>query len=47
MYVSPDGTVYTNSHWDEAGMEAAIYKDGKVIGAIGDTHGWSRGGGLL
>lgn len=46
MYVSPDGTVYTNSHWDEAGMEAAIYKDGKVIGAIGDTHGWSRGGGI-
>ncbi|MEH2121676.1 hypothetical protein [Nostoc sp.] len=45
MYVTPDGTVYTNSHWDEAGMEAAIYKDGKVIGAIGDTHGWSRGGG--
>ena len=45
MYVAPDGTVYTNSHWDEAGMEAAIYKDGKVIGAIGDTHGWSRGGG--
>ncbi|MEH2460723.1 hypothetical protein [Nostoc sp.] len=46
MYVAPDGTVYTNSHWDEAGMEAAIYKDGKVIGAIGDTHGWSRGGGI-
>ncbi|MEH2115355.1 hypothetical protein [Nostoc sp.] len=45
MYVAPDGTVYTNSHWDEAGMEAGIYKDGKVVGAIGDTHGWSRGGG--
>ncbi|QFS47019.1 hypothetical protein [Nostoc sphaeroides] len=46
MYVAPDGTVYTNSHWDEAGMEAAIYKDGKVISAIRDTHGWSRGGGI-
>jgi hypothetical protein len=45
MYVTPDGTVYTNSHWDEAGTEAGIYKDGKVIGALGDTHGWSRGGG--
>ncbi|MHC5728242.1 MAG: hypothetical protein ACYTXY_29830, partial [Nostoc sp.] len=45
MYVAPDGTVYTNSHWDEAGMEAGIYKDGKVISALGDTHGWSRGGG--
>jgi hypothetical protein len=45
MYVAPDGTVYTNSHWDEAGTEAGIYKDAKVIGALGDTHGWSRGGG--
>lgn len=45
MYVAFDGTVYTNSHWDEAGTEAGIYKDGKVIGALGDTHGWSRGGG--
>ncbi|MEH2025393.1 hypothetical protein [Nostoc sp.] len=45
MYVAPDGTVYTNSHWDEAGIEAGIYQDGKVISALGDTHGWSRGGG--
>ncbi|NDJ20349.1 hypothetical protein GS682_01535 [Nostoc sp. B(2019)] len=45
MYVAANGTVYTNSHWDEAGAEAQIYKDGKVINAIGDTHGWSRSGG--
>ncbi|MBD2682081.1 MULTISPECIES: hypothetical protein [Nostoc] len=45
MYVTPDGTVYTNSHWDEAGTEAGIYKDGKIINALGDTHGWGRGGG--
>ncbi|MDZ8185468.1 MAG: hypothetical protein RMX96_11510 [Nostoc sp. ChiSLP02] len=45
MYVTHDGTVYTNSHWDEAGTEAGIYKDGKIINALGDTHGWSRGGG--
>ncbi|MEH2068943.1 MAG: hypothetical protein V7K47_12410 [Nostoc sp.] len=45
MYVAPDGTVYTNSHWDEAATEAGIYKDGKIIGAVGDTHGWGRGGG--
>ncbi len=45
MYVSPDGTVYTNSHWDEAGTEAGIYKDGKIINALGDTHGWGRSGG--
>ncbi|QLE56525.1 hypothetical protein [Nostoc sp. TCL26-01] len=45
MYVAPNGTVYTNSHWDEAGAEAAIYKDGDVLGVLSDTHGWSRGGG--
>ncbi len=45
MYVTADGTVYTNSHWDEAGTEAGIYKDGKIINALGDTHGWGRGGG--
>ncbi|PHK09294.1 NHL repeat-containing protein, partial [Nostoc linckia z13] len=45
MYVTPDGTVYTNSHWDEAGTEAGIYKDGKIISALSDTHGWGRGGG--
>ncbi|BAZ27762.1 NHL repeat-containing protein [Cylindrospermum sp. NIES-4074] len=45
MYVASNGTVYTNSHWDEAGAEAGIYKDGKVIAVLDDTHGWSRGGG--
>ncbi|MFN6518012.1 MAG: hypothetical protein RMY29_026485 [Nostoc sp. CreGUA01] len=45
MFVTADGTVYTNSHWDEAGTEAGIYKDGKIINALGDTHGWGRGGG--
>jgi hypothetical protein len=45
MYVTPNGTVYTNSHWDEAGREASIYKDGDVIGIVDDTHGWSRLGG--
>ncbi|AFZ26773.1 hypothetical protein Cylst_4709 [Cylindrospermum stagnale PCC 7417] len=45
MYVAANGTVYTNSHWDEAGTEAGIYQDGKVIAVLEDTHGWSRGGG--
>ncbi len=45
MYVASNGTVYTNSFWDESGAEAGIYKDGDVIGALNDTHGWSRGGG--
>jgi hypothetical protein len=45
MYVAPNGTVYTNSVWDEAGREAGIYKDGDVIGKMSDTHGWNRVGG--
>ncbi|MBW4612354.1 MAG: hypothetical protein KME21_03580 [Desmonostoc vinosum HA7617-LM4] len=45
MYVAADGTVYTNSHWDEGGSEAGRYKDGNVIGALADTHGWGRTGG--
>ncbi|NEU75266.1 hypothetical protein PI95_022565 [Hassallia byssoidea VB512170] len=45
MYVAPNGTVYTNSGWDEAGREAGIYKDGDVIGSSVETHGWSRSGG--
>ncbi|MEA5617169.1 hypothetical protein VB711_04860 [Cronbergia sp. UHCC 0137] len=45
MFVTPDGTIYTNSHWDEAGAEAGIYKDGKPIDLLDDTHGWNRLGG--
>lgn len=45
MYVAPNGTVYTNSSWDEGGREAGIYKDGDVIGSSSETHGWSRLGG--
>lgn len=45
MYVTEKGLIYTNSIWDEAGMEAAIYKDGKVIGFLKDLHGWYRVGG--
>ena len=46
MYVASDGTVYTNSEWDEAGREAGIYKDGNVIGESSQLHGWGRGGGV-
>ncbi|TAF07668.1 MAG: hypothetical protein EAZ77_08950 [Nostocales cyanobacterium] len=45
MYVTGNGEIYTNSHWDEAGGEAGIYKDGKVIGFLEDLHGWNRLGG--
>jgi hypothetical protein len=45
MYVANDGTVYTNSVWDEAGREAGIYKDGDAIGKASTLHGWGRTGG--
>ena len=45
MYVASDGTVYTNSVWDEAGREAGIYKDGDAIGKASNLHGWGRSGG--
>ena len=46
MYVAPDGTVYTNSPWDEGSREVGIYKNGDVIGKADDIHGWGRGGGV-
>lgn len=32
MYVDKDGTVYTDSEWDEGGRRYGIYKNGKVTG---------------
>ncbi|MBR8838138.1 MAG: hypothetical protein DSM106950_30090 [Stigonema ocellatum SAG 48.90 = DSM 106950] len=46
MYVTPDGTIYTNSPWDEGDREVGIYKNGDVIGKADDTHGWGRLGGV-
>ncbi|WP_016879659.1 hypothetical protein [Chlorogloeopsis fritschii] len=46
IYVTPDGTVYTNTPWDEAGREVGIYKNGDVIGKAEQTHGWGRFGGV-
>ncbi len=45
MHVADDGTVFTNSLWDEAGREAGIYKNGDAIGLLSDLHGWGRNGG--
>src|SRR5579883_2652752 len=44
-FVTKDGTVYTNSVWDEGGREAGIYKDGDVVGMAGSTHGAGQMGG--
>ncbi|MGW2180699.1 hypothetical protein ACWCXX_21885 [Streptomyces sp. NPDC001732] len=37
--VSPDGSVYTVSFWDEAHQYAGIYKDAKVIGNCSGANG--------
>lgn len=34
MWVSPDGTCYTSSYWDEAGQPVTSYRDGKVLRAL-------------
>ena len=45
MAVDRDGTIFTNSHWDEGGAEAGVYREGRMVGRLETTHGWSRGGG--
>jgi hypothetical protein len=46
VFVAPDGTVYTDTNWDENGYEAGFYRDGDVRGALEElSHGWGRGGG--
>ena len=46
VFVAPDGTVYTDTGWDENGYEAGFYRDGDVRGALEElSHGWGRGGG--
>jgi hypothetical protein len=45
MYVAPNGTVFTNSIWDEGGRESGIYKDGDIVSLADDLHGWNRLGG--
>ena len=45
MAVTPDGTVYTNVEWDEAGRNVGVYRDGDVKGGAWHTHGWGYEGG--
>ncbi|MCL2622957.1 MAG: hypothetical protein FWD31_04745, partial [Planctomycetaceae bacterium] len=45
MHVTPDGTVYTNVPWEEAGGNCMMYKDGAMLGAAMHTHGWGFNGG--
>jgi Ricin-type beta-trefoil lectin domain-like len=45
VWVDKDGTVFTNSGWDEADAEAGFYKNGEMVGKMQNLHGWSRSGG--
>ena len=46
VFVARDGTVYTDTGWDENGYEAGFYQDGDVRGALEElSHGWGRSGG--
>lgn len=46
VFVASDGTVYTDTGWDEDGLEAGFYRNGRVQGALEIlSHGWGRQGG--
>ncbi|SAK75982.1 hypothetical protein [Caballeronia ptereochthonis] len=45
LHVASDGTVYTNSPWDESGAEIAAYRNGDRVTVAGATHGWGAAGG--
>jgi len=43
--VTPDGTVFTNVGWDEAGGNVGEYRDGEWVRSARHTHGWGNEGG--
>lgn len=45
MVVLPDGTCVTNTPWEEGAREMGRYRDGDVLPAEPDLHGWGRLGG--
>jgi hypothetical protein len=45
LTVMPNGTVFTNVGWDEAGGNAGEYRDGALVRYAKHTHGWGNGGG--
>jgi hypothetical protein len=44
--VTPEGRVFCNSYWDEAGRKAGIYQDGDVIGNLGSIGNSGPAGGF-
>ncbi len=45
LCVLPDGTLYTNVFWDEAGGNVQEYRDGDLTRTALHTHGWGYAGG--
>ncbi|MCA1963492.1 MAG: hypothetical protein LDL31_06060 [Prosthecobacter sp.] len=45
IHVTPDGTVYTNVPWEEGGANCSAFRDGRLLGKAGHTHGWGQMGG--
>lgn len=45
LRVMPDGTVFTNVEWDEAGGNAGEYRNGELVRYALHTHGWGVNGG--
>lgn len=45
IYVMPDGTVFSNVHWEEGGANCTMFKNGEVVAIAGHTHGWGNAGG--
>ena len=43
--VTPQGDVFTNAPWDEAGGELGQYRNGELLRHGGETHGWGMMGG--
>lgn len=43
--VTPDGALFTNVNWEEAGGNVQFFKDGEMRAAAGHTHGWGLNGG--
>jgi len=43
--VRPDGTIFATSVYDEGGREVGVYRDGRVVGQLAETHGFGRTGG--
>lgn len=46
MYVTPDGTAYTNTEWEENGHNFTEIKDGVQTNVGFNSHGWGYEGGL-